>query len=132
MWFYQVPKVPEWILGRNDMENMVASLELTSNPETFDEETINLYREAWRHTGIGPRIDWYRGFRRSGRPPRNIITQSTIVCWGEDDIALVPSMAESSIDYCENGQLRKFPDASHWVHHDEREEVTQALLHHFS
>ncbi|RJT07442.1 alpha/beta fold hydrolase [Halococcus sp. IIIV-5B] len=132
VWFYQVPKLPEWTLGRNDMENMVASLELTSNPETFDEETVNLYREAWRHTGISPRINWYRGFRRSDRPPHDIVTQPTIVCWGQDDVALVSSMAESSIDYCENGQLRMFPDASHWVHHDEREEVTEALLHHLS
>lgn len=132
VWFYQVPKLPEWLLSRDDMENMVASLEVTSNPETFDEETIHRYRAAWRHTGITPRINWYRGFRHSESPPRNIVTQPTLICWGEDDIALVPSMAEDSVGYCENGQLRMFSDASHWVHHDEREEVTEALLRHLS
>lgn len=131
VWFYQVPKLPEWMLSRNDMENMVASLEITSNPGTFDEETIDRYQAAWRHTGIGPRIHWYRGFRRSESPPRNTVTQPTLICWGKDDIALVPSMAKKSVGYCENGQLRMFPDASHWVHH-EREEVTEALLRHLS
>ncbi|RYJ13160.1 alpha/beta hydrolase [Halogeometricum borinquense] len=131
VWFYQVPKLPEWMLSRNEMENMVASLEVTSNQGTFDEETIHRYRAAWRHTGVGPRINWYRGFRRSERPARNTVTQPTLICWGEDDIALVPAMAQKSIDYCENGQLRMFPDASHWVHH-EREEVTEALLQHLS
>lgn len=113
------------------MDNMVASLEYTSNPGTFDQETIRRYRAAWRHTGVSPRIHWYRGFRRSERPPRDTVSQPTLICWGEDDVALVPSMAEESVEYCENGQLRMFPDASHWVHH-EREEVTEALLRHLS
>ena len=129
VWFYQVPKLPEWILGRNDMDNMAETLEVSSNPGTFDEETVERYRAAWRHTGIEPRINWYRGFRRSERPPRDTVTQPTLVCWGEDDVGLVPSMAEKSLGYCEDGQLRTYPDASHWVHH-EREEVTDALLRH--
>ncbi|WP_247004484.1 alpha/beta fold hydrolase [Halosolutus gelatinilyticus] len=131
VWFYQLPKLPEWMFRRNDMANMVASLEVTSNPGTFDEETIHRYRSAWQHTGVGPRIHWYRGFRRSERPPRDTVVQPTLICWGEDDIALVPSMAKKSVDYCQNGQLRMFPETSHWVHH-EREEVTKALLRHFS
>lgn len=129
VWFYQVPKLPEWMLRRNDMANMVDSLEITSNEGTFDEETITRYKAAWQHTGIEPRINWYRGFRRSERPSRDTVTQPTLICWGEDDIALLPSMAERSIDYCEDGQIRMFPDASHWVHH-EREGVTEALLRH--
>ena len=131
VWFYQVPKLPEWLLGRNGMANMVDSLEITSNPGTFDEETIEHYRMAWRHTGIRPRVHWYRGFRRSEWPPRNVISQPTLLCWGERDVALRPSMAEDSLDYCESGRLRRFPVASHWVHH-EREEATDALLDHFS
>ncbi|WP_199517489.1 alpha/beta fold hydrolase [Haloferax sp. Atlit-12N] len=131
VWFYQLPRLPEWILSWNDASRMVAALEKTSNPGTFDRETIDRYRAAWRHTGIGPRIDWYRGFLRTESPPREVVTQPTLVCWGEDDIALVPSMAKQSIDYCEDGRLRTFPDASHWVHH-EREEVTDELIRHLS
>jgi pimeloyl-ACP methyl ester carboxylesterase len=131
VWFYQVPRLPEWLLRRNDMANMVDSLEITSNPGTFDDETIAHYKTAWQHTGIEPRINWYRGFWESESPSRTTIPQPTLVCWGEDDIALVPSMAEKSVDYCDNGQLRKFPDASHWVH-NEREEVTEMLLRHLS
>jgi pimeloyl-ACP methyl ester carboxylesterase len=131
VWFYQVPKLPEWLLSRNDMDNMVESLEVTSNPGTFDDETVGRYRAAWHHTGIEPRIDWYRGFRRSESPSRDTVTQPTLVCWGEDDIALCPSMAEQSVERCENGRLQTFPDASHWVHH-ERPAVTDALLRHLS
>lgn len=45
--------------------------------------------------------------------------------------ALRPSMAEESVDYCDDGQLRMFPGASHWVHH-EREEVTDELIRHLA
>jgi len=131
VWFYQLPRVPEWLLARNEMANMVDSLEITSNPGTFDEETIERYRTAWRHTGIEPRIHWYRGFRRSEPPSRDTVTQPTLVCWGEDDIALLSSMAERSVEYCETAQLRTFPGASHWVHH-ERDDVTEALRRHLS
>lgn len=129
VWFYQVPKLPEWMLRRNDMANMVDSLEITSNEGTFDDETIARYKTAWRHTGIEPRIHWYRGFRQSESPSRDTVTQPTLICWGKGDIALVPSMAKKSVDYCEDGEVQMFPGASHWVHH-EREEVTGALLDH--
>ena len=132
VWFYQVPKIPEWLLERNDMANMVASLEVTSNAETFDEETIARYREAWAHTGITPRVNWYRGFWRSDGPDTETVGQPTLICWGEDDIALVPTMAERSLNYCERGRLQMFPESSHWVQHDEREAVTEALIDHLS
>jgi pimeloyl-ACP methyl ester carboxylesterase len=132
VWFYQLPKLPEWALGRNDMDGMVSSLELSSKAGTFDEAAIRRYRASWEHTGIEPRINWYRGFRRSETPPRDTVTQPTLICWGEDDIALLPSMAERSLDYCEDGQLRSFPAASHWVQHDESAAVTDALLDHLS
>jgi pimeloyl-ACP methyl ester carboxylesterase len=126
VWFYQVPKLPEWMLTRNDMADMVDSLEITSNPGTFDEETLTRYKSARRRTGIQPRRNWYRGFRRSAGPPRDTVRQPTLIRWGEDDI---PSMAEMRAEYCERGTLRTFPDASHWVHH-ELVEVTESLLGH--
>lgn len=45
--------------------------------------------------------------------------------------ARVRSMAGRSVDRCENGRVRTFPDASHWVRH-EREDVTEALIDHLS
>ncbi|OYR56162.1 alpha/beta fold hydrolase [Halorubrum halodurans] len=131
VWFYQLPALPEWALGRNDMANMVESLEVTSNPGTFDEETIERYRAAWRHTGVEPRVNWYRGFRRSEPPSKDVVSPAALICWGADDVALLPSMAEDSVGYCDDARLRTFPDASHWVHH-EREAVTDALVRHLS
>jgi len=36
--------------------------------------------------------------------------------------------ARLSIDYCDNGQLVLFEDATHWLQHDEAENVNQYLL----
>lgn len=131
IWFYQLPRLPEWLLERNDMDNMVEALTISSKPRTFDEDTIDLYKAAWQHTGIQPRINWYRAFWRSKRPSLETVPQPTLICWGEDDVGLIPTMAEKSIEKCDNGELRMYANASHWVHH-ERAEVTKALLSHLT
>jgi pimeloyl-ACP methyl ester carboxylesterase len=132
MLYFQLPRVPEWILARNDGARLATALEESANPGTFDEETLRRYRMSWRHNGVGPMLDWYRAaLRRPDEPPRETVPQPTVLCWGAKDKALVSSMARGSIDYCEDGRLKMFPDGSHWVHR-EREAVTDALLEHLS
>ncbi|WP_330633132.1 alpha/beta fold hydrolase [Halocatena halophila] len=129
--FYQLPRFPEWLLGRNDAALLVSALEKSANPGTFDDEAIRRYRAAWRQNGVTPMINWYRGLRRSKRPASDTVSQPTLICWGENDIALCPELADRSVEYCTDGDLRTFPNASHWVHH-ERSAVTDTLLEHLS
>jgi pimeloyl-ACP methyl ester carboxylesterase len=37
-----------------------------------------------------------------------------------------------SRQYCPNGRVERFPDATHWVHQEEAEAVTALLLEHLS
>ena len=37
-------------------------------------------------------------------------------------------MARASMDYCDEGNLILFPEATHWVQHDAAEEVNHYLL----
>jgi epoxide hydrolase 4 len=48
--------------------------------------------------------------------------------WGMQDVALSHRMARPSMDYCSNGKLVFFEDATHWVQHDEAENVNQLLV----
>ena len=48
--------------------------------------------------------------------------------WGMQDVALSHRMARLSIDYCDDGKLVLFEEATHWVQHDETEAVNQLLL----
>ena len=74
-------------------------------------------------------LNWYRAARRY--PPE--ITNSmqvhvpTLVLWGVKDFALSRRMARPSLDYCDEGNLIFFPDATHWVQHEEADEVNHSL-----
>lgn len=132
VFFFQLPWLPEWFSTRKDFGAWVAALRGTAAPGTFTDQDIARYRAAWSQTGA-PRamINWYRALLRHGEaPPQEHVTAPTLVVWGEQDTALVPEMAPDSVEYCEDGRLERFPDASHWVHHEHPEEVGTYLLEH--
>ena len=56
----------------------------------------------------------------------------TLILWGVNDVALSRRMARPSLDYCDEGNLIFFPDATHWVQHEEAEEVNHALINFIS
>jgi pimeloyl-ACP methyl ester carboxylesterase len=51
-----------------------------------------------------------------------------LMIWGMRDVALSHRMARLSIDYCTDGKLVFFEDATHWVQYEEAENVNQLLL----
>jgi pimeloyl-ACP methyl ester carboxylesterase len=55
----------------------------------------------------------------------------TLMLWGMKDVALTYRMARPSMDYCDDGRLIFFEDATHWVQHDEAEEVNRLLIEFF-
>jgi pimeloyl-ACP methyl ester carboxylesterase len=56
------------------------------------------------------------------------ISAPTLVIWGQRDRYLGPEHAEPDRDDVPNlDRVERLPDASHWVHHDEPERVTQLL-----
>jgi pimeloyl-ACP methyl ester carboxylesterase len=136
MFFFQIPWLPEWILGRNNAQGAAELLRRSGKPGTFTEDDLEEYRKAWTQPGaLSAMINWYRsalrsgfggGFKVSQELPR--ITVPTLMLWGKQDVALSSEMAQSSIDLCKNGELIFFDDATHWVQHDETLAVTQNLL----
>jgi pimeloyl-ACP methyl ester carboxylesterase len=136
MFFFQIPWLPEWGLGRNNAQGAVELLRRSSNPGTFSDQDLTHYREAWAQPGaLTAMINWYRsalrsgfgdGFKVSQELPR--ITVPTLMLWGKQDVALGHEMAQPSIDLCEDGVLVFFDDATHWVQHDMVNEVSNQLL----
>jgi pimeloyl-ACP methyl ester carboxylesterase len=136
MFFFQIPWLPEWILGRNDAQGASELLQRSGKPGTFTAEDLAYYRQAWAQPGaLTAMINWYRAAIRSGfggstgdTPNSGSITAPTLLLWGKQDVALGSEMAQPSIDLCEDGKLVFFEDATHWVQHDEAETVNQLLL----
>jgi pimeloyl-ACP methyl ester carboxylesterase len=81
-------------------------------------------------------IDYYRA---AVRPPKGTKTElhpisaPTLVIWGEQDRYLGPNLAEPHHEDVPNlDRVERLADASHWVHHDEAERVTQLLIDFFA
>ena len=52
----------------------------------------------------------------------------TLMMWGVKDVALSRRMARPSLDYCEDGKLVFFPDATHWVQFEAAQEINELLI----
>jgi epoxide hydrolase 4 len=56
-----------------------------------------------------------------------------LVIWGERDSYLGPELAEPDHDDVPNlDRVERITDASHWVHHDASERVTELLTEFFA
>lgn len=137
MFFFQIPRLPEWMMSRGDFAPLRRMMRASSKPVTFSEADLDRYTRAWSQPGaLTAMLNWYRAmFKGSSRSqsssagPRSFhITVPTLMIWGAKDIALSREMAQQSIDLCEQGELVFFENATHWVQHDEAERVTQLLL----
>ncbi len=133
MFFFQLPRLPEWALGRNDAEAVgKAFTDMAVHPERFDEATIAVYRRAASEPGaLRAMINWYRalpfGLREARTAEYPPIETPTLMVWGEQDTALGKELAEGTDAYVADLTLRYLPNASHWVQQDQPE-VVNAML----
>ncbi|MFN2147109.1 MAG: alpha/beta fold hydrolase [Anaerolineales bacterium] len=129
--FFQIPWLPERLLGMNRAAGLMRLLKSSSRAGSFPGETLDLYRQAWLQPGaIAGMLAWYRAALRFSRQTflGQRIAAPTLILWGEKDVALGCEMARMSLEWCDDGRLIGFPTASHWVQHDESEAVNQHLL----
>lgn len=127
----QLPWLPEWSARRNDWNALVRGLSGSSRPGTFSEADFAEYRRAWSQPGaMTAMVNWYRAaFRVAARPPRNTrILPPTLILWGVRDKFILPRAAEMSLKLCDNGQLQTYADATHWLAHEEPDEVNRQIL----
>jgi epoxide hydrolase 4 len=136
MFFFQIPWLPEWVLGRKNAQGAAELLKQSGKPGTFTAEDLKEYRKAWTQPGeLTAMINWYRSAIRSGlggglklSDAMPQIRVPTLMLWGKQDVALSHEMAQPSIDLCDKGELVFFDDATHWVQHDKAKEVTDLIL----
>ena len=129
--FFQLPWLPELSLRAGDWDLASNSLCTSSRPNTFTEEDIQTYKEAWSQPGaMTAMLNWYRAafWHRPEVSEEMRVRVRTLILWGVNDIALSRRMARPSLDYCDEGNLIFFPDATHWVQHEEADEVNRHLL----
>ena len=128
--FFQLPWLPEALMRAQDWRAMIRALRDSGRTHTFTDEDIEKYKEAWSQPGaLTAMLNWYRAAVRFQMPDMKDarIRVPTLMMWGMKDMALSHRLARPSMDYCEEGNLILFPEATHWVQLDEADSVNHYL-----
>lgn len=133
IFFFQIPWLPEALFSAFDFRMGRRALAGSSRPGTFTGEDLAQYRAAWSQPGaLTAMINWYRAAMRYRIPfADRTVRVPTRILWGERDKFLMFEMARDSLRYCTKGELISFPDASHWLQHEESAKVSQLLAEFF-
>jgi pimeloyl-ACP methyl ester carboxylesterase len=131
----QIPRLPEAAMKARDFKPLKDTLRKTSLPGAFSEDDLNRYRDAWAEPGaLTAMIAWYRAFFRNvlkGAPVIPRIIVPTRILWGDKDAFIVPEAADGSLAQCMNGELIRFPECTHWLHHEQPDRVSELLIEFF-
>lgn len=129
--FFQLPWLPEWLSSSFDFKLLSRAITRTAHPGTFTTQDLAHYKQAWQQPGARrAMINWYRAYRHSQVNTSLPVATPTLLLWGMQDAFLVAEMAPASIARCEHGQLVRLPQASHWLHHEQADQVN-ALIYDF-
>lgn len=134
MFFFQLPKLPEWLLSNNDFEGLAQGLK-TSTVENgiFTDADIAEYKKAWREPfALTSMLNYYRAnfikrfAPQKEEPPK--IKVPTVFIFGEQDKAILRESV-TGIGEVIDAPFEEFfiPSSGHWVQQEEAETVTQIL-----
>jgi pimeloyl-ACP methyl ester carboxylesterase len=131
IFFFQLPWLPELGMRADNWRGASRAMRGSGKIHTFTNEDIKRYKEAWSQPGaMTAMINWYRAAARyrTRMPKDPRVKVPTLMLWGMKDVALTHRMARPSMDYCDDGKLILFEDATHWVQHEEEEQVNRLLI----
>jgi pimeloyl-ACP methyl ester carboxylesterase len=133
IFYFQLPWLPERTLRRDGFAYAAKALR-ASRPGTFSDEDLDIYREAWSQPGaVRSMLHWYRAALRAQpeRPSSPRVSVPTLLLWGAKDRFLGRELAEASLDFCDDGRVEIFDEATHWIQHEEPERVNARLVEFF-
>ena len=134
--FFALPDLPETVVHANNWHFFRHFLHDARPP--FTPEETDRYVGAWSQPGASTgMINYYRSSVRQDQKKAEAalrpLKAPTLVIWGDHDGYLGSDLAEPEHDDVPNlDRVEHLPDASHWVHHDEAERVTQLLIDFFA
>ncbi|MFI5105629.1 MAG: alpha/beta fold hydrolase [Terriglobales bacterium] len=135
MFFFQLPWLPEFLLGRRQGRAASELIRRTSrNPARFSDEALEVYRaNAARTGGLTAMINWYRALFRSGAMRRffghdiPVVHLPTLFLWGDADVALSLRTTRGTEQYVSDLTFRVLPGVSHWIQQEAPEAVNAML-----
>ena len=129
--FFQLPKLPEKILGSNLFRNMAQGLKYISPRDTFTSNALSEYKKAWAEPkALTAMLNWYRAlpFSMSSIGTNDKIKVPVKIIWGTKDQFLSKRLAEKSLNFIERGAITWVEKARHWVQLEAPDFVNDQIL----
>ncbi len=139
MLFFQIPRVPEWLISKDNFASLERTFKSTvARPESFTDSDIEIYKKAFREQGaLSGAINYYRANffslffsnkNKEAAPGSKKVRVPTLFIYGERDFAIVPATVRNVQKYVD-APFREVRIASsgHWVQNEAIAEVNAAL-----
>lgn len=127
--FFLLPILPELQLTWRGGQGLVSAL--AQQTKAFPPSLLEIYRRNVVAPGAATAmVNYYRANAvRLGAPApdQKPIETPTLMIWGEDDVALSPSLTTGNEKFVADFTLKRLPGVSHWVQQD-APELTNAAI----
>jgi epoxide hydrolase 4 len=140
MFFFQLPRLPEWLIQRQNFHSLERTLkETVTRKGSFTDEDIERYKDALRQPGaLTAAINYYRAnvSRLMSRRRRSVVNKSysktqmpTLFIFGEQDFAILPETVQGIAKYVSAPYREvRIADCGHWVQNEAADEVNSVLI----
>jgi pimeloyl-ACP methyl ester carboxylesterase len=140
MFFFQIPRLPEWVMSRQNFRAIEQTFEeRVGRKNSFSKVDVERYKEAARQPGaLTGAINYYRANLRDRffvrrpqgepKPSDGRIQVPTLFIFGEQDFAIIPATVRNLHKYIDADYREvRIPDSGHWVQNEAPAEVNAAL-----
>lgn len=134
IFFFQLPWLPEWALGRDGGRGIGEAFRgMAIDKSRFPAEVLEFYqRNALQPGALTAMINYYRAVFRGGPGPKQArapgrLDVPTLMIWGEQDSALGKELTYGTENLVSDFTIHYLPGVSHWVQQEAPERVNEIL-----
>ena len=134
MFFFQIPWLPEWLLGLRKAEAIGRAFrDMAVDKSRFPDAVVDEYRRSALKPGaLTAMLNYYRAniFNAKNRQRWTDTPQletPTLMIWGEEDTALGKELTTDTHTLVTDLTLRYLPQVSHWVQQEAPETVNAMI-----
>lgn len=132
IFFFQLPGLPEWLLGRNGGERIKRAFSrMAVDKSRFPEDDLQVYADAASRPGaLRSMINYYRALLRTPDVRQigdGMVHVPTLMIWGEEDSAIDIRCTDGTKEWVPDLELHRLPGVSHWVQQEAPESVNAIL-----
>lgn len=132
IFFFQLPRLPEWSLGRNGAAAVRRAFRnMAVDKSRFPRADLDIYAAAASRPGaLTAMINYYRALLRNARATDvgdGKVDVPTLMIWGEEDTALNINCTVGTEAWVSDLTLHRLPGVSHWVQQEAPEQVNALI-----